>query len=513
MCVKRTERFLIVVAILCALLSGAPAVAYEGRMSGMAGPFGLVEDESDFLIHPAGIASGKGINYYAVFGGLYERTPKWNYRISEYDPISVEHFSYKSDGHAWGAQGRLGMALPAGTGRIGVFLDYAGLRGNYSGYEAHTLDGVTDFGSTRLSTSPDTYGLTFLYGIPAGHGTFGASLGVAYTDEETREFITSGGIGIRNSIWGALYPPVLNLYAFMIPYKSTYWEGRGQLSYAGAMGRLPYALTLSGSVPFSSDNKYEYDEMPGSNAFTMKGDVNGFNVGLDFWLRYPLRPNLSLPFLVRATYLYLDRDGAGPGPVIEGTPYYFRYEHVKRKGLVEAGGGFDYTPCKGARVAGGLYYNYLYDRETIRIYEDCCAFTHTALFDYEDYPKKREHRVVAKIAGERNLKPGVALRAGANVYYGWVTGNLSSAWQGDQDRYSVGVGRNGSGGSSWGVNTAMGATWTFTAVSFEPFISAGFRSWDLHGHGVDFLNGTPYQSLGRFTRTDWLFGLGFALRF
>ena len=46
-------------------LAGA-AHSWQGRMESMGNPFGLVMDESDFLIHPAGIADGKEINFYGL---------------------------------------------------------------------------------------------------------------------------------------------------------------------------------------------------------------------------------------------------------------------------------------------------------------------------------------------------------------------------------------------------------------------------------------------------------------
>ncbi len=60
-----------VLVLLCAV----PTQAWQGRMAGMGGVYGLVEDESDFLTHPALIANGQGLNFYGnMNGGQLTRT-------------------------------------------------------------------------------------------------------------------------------------------------------------------------------------------------------------------------------------------------------------------------------------------------------------------------------------------------------------------------------------------------------------------------------------------------------
>jgi len=58
---KRTPLLIVVLTFLVFSMAGI-AHGWQGRMAGMGDPYGLIKDESDFLIHPAGIAKGQGIN-------------------------------------------------------------------------------------------------------------------------------------------------------------------------------------------------------------------------------------------------------------------------------------------------------------------------------------------------------------------------------------------------------------------------------------------------------------------
>ena len=44
----------------------------------------------------------------------------------------------------------------------------------------------------------------------------------------------------------------------------------------------------------------------------MKGDVSGYRVGSDLWIRHHVDECLSLPFLVSVGYTKKHRDGNGP---------------------------------------------------------------------------------------------------------------------------------------------------------------------------------------------------------
>ena len=63
---KKTLFLFMILSFLVFSLAGI-AYSWQGRMAGMGDPYGLIMDESDFLIHPAGIAKGKGINFYGNY--------------------------------------------------------------------------------------------------------------------------------------------------------------------------------------------------------------------------------------------------------------------------------------------------------------------------------------------------------------------------------------------------------------------------------------------------------------
>ncbi|HEX2967207.1 MAG TPA: hypothetical protein VHO84_15585, partial [Syntrophorhabdaceae bacterium] len=89
--------FLTVSLLLCT----APVHAWQGRMAGMGNAYGLVEDESDFLIHPAGIANGQGLNFYGNMRFGLQTTDKNSLSYSYApvgDPASWTEYSYDASG-------------------------------------------------------------------------------------------------------------------------------------------------------------------------------------------------------------------------------------------------------------------------------------------------------------------------------------------------------------------------------------------------------------------------------
>lgn len=60
--------------------------AWEGRMAGMEKPYGLIEDESDFLTHPAKIASsGDRVKYYLDYQFTFTDITHWRYKLDQVD--------------------------------------------------------------------------------------------------------------------------------------------------------------------------------------------------------------------------------------------------------------------------------------------------------------------------------------------------------------------------------------------------------------------------------------------
>ena len=60
----------------------------------------------------------------------------------------------------------------------------------------------------------------------------------------------------------------------------------------------------------------------GSEFVNMDGDVKGWNIGGDLWLRVPLAKDLSVPMLVKVDYQKKTRDGDGPGNAVLGFSGY-----------------------------------------------------------------------------------------------------------------------------------------------------------------------------------------------
>jgi hypothetical protein len=82
----------IMVAALVPLLVMALAgisQAWQGGMAGMDDPYGLISDESDFLIHPAKIAQGDGVRFYGDYWFTYPGVMDWDYDLDRLDaPLS-----------------------------------------------------------------------------------------------------------------------------------------------------------------------------------------------------------------------------------------------------------------------------------------------------------------------------------------------------------------------------------------------------------------------------------------
>ena len=72
----------IVIAVFAVLLTVAgSSSAWQGRMEGMGNPYGLIQDESDFLVHPALITMGKGLKVYSHYDFTYTDVLDWEYDI------------------------------------------------------------------------------------------------------------------------------------------------------------------------------------------------------------------------------------------------------------------------------------------------------------------------------------------------------------------------------------------------------------------------------------------------
>ncbi len=482
--------------LLFVLFLAVPSMAWQGRVAGAGDAAGLIEDESDFLIHPAAIASGKGFNAYGYYRLTYEKAKSWDYSASA--PSLGVTYPYAADGRSWKNEGQVGAAFNLGAGRMGVFFDYTGVRGKYSGDEIYAGFSGPGFHNFDLENQTDNFAIRAIYGLPLGPVKVGAELQVAYLNEQ-QEHVFNDEL-YKNYPWGAEDNPALNLLPYMIPFDSKYWEAQAKASVAGAAGPATYAFTLRGGLPFGGDNEYvsEYEEY----SFTAEGKVKGFNVAGDLWVRVPVSERMALPFVVSAGYRKIERDGSG----ISFYPSSVDYEHEATDLFAKVGGGVDVRLACGAKVAAGLYYDYLKSEQNLYFFDNYPA-GEFYVDDYTDMPKYTQHRLTLKALAEKELNPMVALRGGFGVFYGMVKSDYAYSAFDDEGPYSpLSVSTDG---SIMGVNASLGATIKLAPVALEPFINAGYMKYKTDGDGS--LSVTPVNV--ELSRTNWLVGGGLAVKF
>jgi len=340
---KKVHLFILIIGFMILYLAG-PGHSWEGRMAGMGDPYGLIEDESDFLIHPSGIANGKDINFYGNYRFNWRDVPDWNHNRTYFaSPPPNDYNPIENSGHEWQHNGLLGAAFPIGPGRMGLFLEYTGKRGDYSGRNNEFYDPNYYFNRFSFDSDHDAFALRLLYGLPLGGFKLGGEIQLAYRLEENKTFIYEDWLGgtyqlYWNFPFGNLFAWI-NLHQFLFPYDSKYWEGILKGSLKGEIGPVKIAFTMKGGLIFWGDNKYEAtsDGIGGSGFIDVSGDVKGWNIGSDFWLRYPLSKELSIPFLVKINYQDKNRDASGRGswsivlgPGVLGTGDYKNKEKTYR---------------------------------------------------------------------------------------------------------------------------------------------------------------------------------------
>jgi hypothetical protein len=494
---KKVLLFMIGFSVLVLALAGV-SQAWQGRMGGMGDPYGLISDESDYLIHPAKIAKGEGIRFYGDYRFLYTGVTDWDVDL---DGAEASDFSGNELRH----NALLGAAFPLGPGRLGLFFTYEGRRGDFD-----FNDGLEVI---KLTDNLDNFALRLLYGLPVGSFKLGAEVGFAYRQDKKELFdyatdMSDGFVNLHMSeafMYNLFIPP-------FIPYDSAYWEIPLRLGVEGKVGPLDLEFTLRGGVIVSGDNTLREEiQAPVGNVtggIDMNGDVGGWRIGGDLWLRYPLTDSLTLPLLVRADYWEKTRDG-------DGSPFsapanFFDYKNKETSLDLAIGGGLDKELAKGTRIAGGIYYNYLRGTDDI----STMVFTSGVFimgFDFSDFPTLTEHRATVRLAGEHEFSPMVALRMGLEGFYGWAAQDLTFSVLTPAGTGTFDI---SSHGSHWGVGASVGGSIRFKPITLEPFVNAGYQSLDLSGDGGEFDNGVLMGTFGRDdTRNQWYVGGGLSVLF
>ena len=117
---KKSCLFIVILSFLVLSLAGV-SYGWQGRMAGMGDPYGLVQDESDFLIHPAKIANEKGINFFGNYRFNYTDVGDWNITLTYFNPGAgtFTQYPFKSSGDEWRHEGLLGAVYSTWAGENG----------------------------------------------------------------------------------------------------------------------------------------------------------------------------------------------------------------------------------------------------------------------------------------------------------------------------------------------------------------------------------------------------------
>lgn len=500
--------FVLFFLVCCSFVQ--PVAAWEGRMSGMGNPAGLVQDESDFLTHPAAIADGKGVNYFGDVRFTYTDISKFNY-----SERSLFNADYTTSGHNWQYGGMLGTAFQVGAGRMGIFFQYSGNDGKLNGDYLSTFEGAYSY---NLKDNFDSYALKVLYGIPVSKDTkLGAELQFAYKTDKRQSFLSSPNGAftlVNNGPYAGFFLiglPGANPFYFGIPVDSQYYEAALKASVDTMIGPAKASITVRGSVPFGSENTYDLVRGPaaGAGGLHMTGDVSGYSLGGDVWVRYPVSSSLTLPFLVSLDYKELKREGDGQEFGAWGAPAWFSaYEYTTKNFDFTAGGGVDYAISKDSRVAGGLYYSYLKGKTDFAFRERNGGGPFT-YYNQSAFPDSRENRITLKLAGETAVLPCVTLNGGLNFFYGWLKqDNTAQALNAFPFPLNSSVTAKG---DHWGLAASLGAVIKSGGTSIEPFITTGLDRYSIDGNGTSFLFGTV--TAAEYKKNVWNMGAGVSVRF
>jgi hypothetical protein len=501
----RIKMFVVILLPLLILTLTGVSQAWQGRMGGMGDPYGLLADESDFLIHPAKIAGGEGTRLYGGYQFTYRGVTDWDYDLDWFAPtgIYIGNRDYNTSGEELRHDALVGIAFPAGSGRMGIFFEYAGAQGDYDGYGYNGVySRPYDY---DLSSDFDDFSLSLLYGLPVGSFQFGGEFQFAYREEENESELDIAGFSFINTTTaGYTYLtgfPDGNFFPFMLPYDSSYMEALFKGSLQGTLGLVDVECTLRGGFIFGGDDQLEYLFLAGGTPIwgaDIDGKVEGWQIGGDLWVRYLLADDLSLPFLVRVDYQTKTRDGNDIG--LNNMTH--SYESEEKGFVLEAGGGVDAELDAGTRVAAGIYYSY-HDIKN--------NFSHQMqpmgwIFDNRKCPYLTEHRATLRLTGEFELSPMATVRMGLTPFFGWVREDRGYT---DVDFFFPNSDDISLDGYRWGIEASFGGSIRFNGFTMEPFVSGGYQEYDLSGDGGTTAGGAlVILTEMDLTRHEWYIGGG-----
>jgi len=502
------KSWVVFTVLMCFSLLAGPALSWEGRMAGMGNPTGLIADESDYLVHPAALADGTGADFYASYGLTYTDIQKADWK-NELKPYPY-HFSYSPDGDQWEHRASLGTAFTLPKGRMAIFLEYVNKRGELEGND-QLVTGDPDQDDIRDDYEIDNdlrnLSLRLLYAVPVSPRVkLGGEVELAYRSEENR--IDGNYPGTPYSYRNYILPiPHWNLfqdkYLYTRPCDATYMQAAFKGSVEANAGPAEVLFTGRYGFIFASDSELELlNEYPNPlSSPTMDGDVEGYAAGADLWVRYRLRPDITLPFVVRADYSRKEYDGDSDMSLLPSVPY--KYEDTEKAFFLEIGGGVEKKIEKGL-IAAGLYYDYLSSKSgfDFQIYD--------SRWMNEPVPKTKEHRLILRAAAEKEVSPVTTLRAGLEVFHGWVDMDFDSRVSLGNDLYRQTTEIDG---SRWGAGVSFGASCKAAAMVVEPYLNIAYQKTDLDGDGYISDGISIVTTDNAYERTEWCYGAGLSLKF
>lgn len=503
------------------MLSG-PAFSWQGRMAGMGDPTGLVEDESDLLIHPAAITNIKTFKMFGDYKFTYaDHDSSWGANLSNAVTLPFIGATIDAAGGNWSADGPryqhdalVGFTAPVGAGTGGIFITYRGVRTDYDGTSglAGSAEGFTaGLGSAfNVKNFIDDIAIKGIYGQPLGCGdlSWGAEVQVSYHREENKtanaityaglngtNYLSDASVYQKNDFWGFLFP-------FTMPRDDEFWELSAKTGLEGTLGPAKIGVTVRGGAFVGGNSNWDYSDSINmasqnvslKNSFNLAGDVDGWRVGGDIWARVPYSNTVSLPFILKMDYLERNRTGSGTGTFNDYTGELFGdptsatlaygYSGKEKMLNIETGGGVDIQMSKTFKVAAGLYYNYINYKQSLSLVGSYPALElpiDIPLFvnlDYANYPERTEHLVRFKVAAEQQYSPTTTLRGGLQVFGG--TAEESYSFMPNVNNALVVLSNQGDlTGTHWGIMGSIGATCQFQGFTLEPFVQAGYQELSL----------------------------------
>ncbi len=492
------------ISSLIFLLCTVSVYAWTGRMAGMGNPYGLVEDESDFLVHPSIIAQGKGITFYGDLSFDKNDVDKWDVDI---DLGGGQFVKRELDGDESYINNRLGAAFPVGAGRMGIFLEYGGNFFSRGGrYRGKTVDYYSNNPSEMdVRNENDSITARFLYAQEVSNKIkLGGEFSVGYVAEKNSIMTstvstTLGYFARHNYHWDDDF---LNGFEYGLPYSSRYWEAKMKGSVEAMIGVSKLTLTPFGSFIFDGDNRYDWDFgsytpwLFGRN----EGSVKGYRLGTEVWWRFPVNTNISVPVTAKIVYSEKKREGDGIYIFNSGSSGNCTYEN-NEKGLdIEVGAGMDAKIGKTSRFAAGLYYQYIDSKKDFYWF----GSNFFGEVNYPSHPQWREDRISLKLAAETEISPTISLSGGLTYYYGWVVKQDYERIGGDTAGYNIGF-----DGHNWGLGLSAGAAFKLNGITLEPYLKGLYQNLSTSGNG--------YRGASTLTedykRTQWTVGGGFSIKF